>query len=335
MFTLINAVLDWAIGLFDNRIKQTPPTPLGMRWRLGPEELYIHSLDSVENIEYSVENNQMAQINLDWRRNTAAATADPFLRYVGTAEDMQSDGDSIEANLRDRFLYQPIETVATYPGVTLNSFDISTGTANITYHVADTWYQPVDSNAWHVTIGSDFGTQDGIDKFRKFRRKHINLIFKSPRDNSRQVLPKNISPDELRARDTLRDMITENEFRRYLTNGFIMVKGPSGLWYQIFSNQIRIRVYEKGKKVAHLCIHTDEKCPPSDHTINMKLMVEFDEMAVWQNSGLSNINRDCKIALPFINRKYRGLRFSDEQVMGGNLVINGNLAVDMPFAVVA
>ena len=61
-------------------------------------------------------------------------------------------------------------------------------------------------------------TQDAV---KNAIRKNIGApaILKS------KGLLKQISPEEQKARDTLRDMISEAQYRRYLTNGFIMVRG--------------------------------------------------------------------------------------------------------------
>lgn len=99
-------------------------------------------------------------------------------------------------------------------------------------------------------------------------------------------LPAQASAEELKARETLRDMISENEWRRYLTNGFIITKGQSGKWYQIFHQyHERIRVYEAGKHTETLCIHSDQECPPTDHVINMKILAEVDEATLWKSAN--------------------------------------------------
>lgn len=113
-----------------------------------------------------------------------------------------------------------------------------------------------------------------------------NLLIKVK--NTRENLPTKYSLQEQRARDTLRDMLTEQEWRRYATNGFIMVKGSSGCWYQIFAEyNKRINVYRDNKKINNICIHSDKSCPPTDHVINMKVLVEIDETAVWQNGNVA------------------------------------------------
>lgn len=123
-----------------------------------------------------------------------------------------------------------------------------------------------------------------------------NLLIKIGK-RSRDHIPMDVSVPELRARDTLRDMITEKEWRRYVTNGFVMVKGNrsyngSQYWYQIFSDTSkRILVYKDNKHVHNLCIHSDKSCPPSDHVINMKILAEIDEKEIWNGS---NINHPSK-----------------------------------------
>ena len=91
---------------------------------------------------------------------------------------------------------------------------------------------------------------------------------------------------ELKAQNTLRDMLSEADWRRYVTCGFVMIKGAFGNWYQVFRQQKHIIVYNKGKKVNEICIHTDAKCPPTDHIINMKFLIENDENVIWNNGNV-------------------------------------------------
>jgi len=87
-----------------------------------------------------------------------------------------------------------------------------------------------------------------------------------------------MSPEESKALDTLREMISEADFRRYLVYGFILVKGQSGKVYQIFRVQHHTKVWEKGKKVEEVCAYIkDHKIPPTDKLIAFKTMIETDE----------------------------------------------------------
>ena len=109
------------------------------------------------------------------------------------------------------------------------------------------------------------------------RRRMSPVVIKKAKPLSNQV-----DPQEQKARDTLRDMISEAQYRRYITNGFIMVKGPkTGRGYQVFMDHYihRIQVWENGKHINNICIHTDrhQNCPPTDHVINMKIRIECDE----------------------------------------------------------
>ena len=107
------------------------------------------------------------------------------------------------------------------------------------------------------------------------------------------------TPQEMKARQTLRDIITEKDWRRYITNGFVMVKGPSGRYYQIFANRSHTVVWEKNKKIHELCIVTDNDCPPTDHVITIKTMVELDEQSVWDEANLRAVGyRDFSSDFP-------------------------------------
>lgn len=121
-----------------------------------------------------------------------------------------------------------------------------------------------------------FYAKEHIRNINKQRLKD-NLLIKV---NHRQRPFISRSPAEEKARNTLRDMLTEQDWRRYITNGFVMVKGLH-YWYQIFP-RAGVNVYHEGKKINNICIHTDDVCPPTDHVINMMSLIEYDETAVWR-----------------------------------------------------
>jgi len=120
-----------------------------------------------------------------------------------------------------------------------------------------------------------------------------NLLIRV-RGGNRSALANGVPPQELKARNTLRDMLSEAEYRRYLTNSFIMVRGASNRWYQIFNDRSRIvQVYEKNVKVGTLCIHTLRECPPSDHVINMKVLIELDEAGFLKLGNYRDFTKDA------------------------------------------
>ena len=94
------------------------------------------------------------------------------------------------------------------------------------------------------------------------------------------------SPQELKARQALRDLITEKEWRRYAIYGFIMVQGASGWWYQISADRTHTVVREKGERVGEICIVTDKACPPTDHVLTIKALIDLDEQAAWDGANV-------------------------------------------------
>jgi hypothetical protein len=115
---------------------------------------------------------------------------------------------------------------------------------------------------------------------------------------AKQNDPKN-KISEMKARNSLRDMITEKEYRRYLSNGYILVKRistvlpapvrPVKLWYQVFNDQRRIQVYKNNKLVEKICIHTDDSCPPTDHVLNIKMLIETDIHSLYKNANVTTV----------------------------------------------
>ena len=84
--------------------------------------------------------------------------------------------------------------------------------------------------------------------------------------------------NERNAIDTLREMITEIEFRKYVKHGFILVKGNSGDIYQVFRNRDHTKVWRKGQMIKEVCVRiSNRKIPPTDNVIAFKTMIEVDE----------------------------------------------------------
>lgn len=164
--------------------------------------------------------------------------------------------------------------------------DLHTRTGNI-----GTVYFTITSNMVTAAFKSDGPTGTAVfwpypslkQELSRTVKHNLLIQVKSRKSN----LPVKWSPEEQKARDTLRDMLTEKDWRRYITNGFVMVRGSSGYWYQIFANsRERIQVYRDNKRTHRICIHSDPTCPPTDHVINMLVMVELDEQWVWQNGNV-------------------------------------------------
>ena len=85
-------------------------------------------------------------------------------------------------------------------------------------------------------------------------------------------------PSEERAINTLREEISETDYRRYIARGFINVPGASGRVYQIFRRNPHVKVWLRGTLVEEICIVIqDSRVPPTDKLIAFKTMIEADE----------------------------------------------------------
>jgi hypothetical protein len=73
-------------------------------------------------------------------------------------------------------------------------------------------------------------------------------------------------------------MITEEQYRKYLKFGFILVKGQSGLTYQIFRNESHTKVWKNGKIIKEICVRIkDHNIPLTDNVIAFKTIIEASE----------------------------------------------------------
>jgi hypothetical protein len=87
----------------------------------------------------------------------------------------------------------------------------------------------------------------------------------------------NIGPCEQKARDTLREMISESDYRKYLRYGFILTTGRSGKIYQIFAYG-HTKVWEQGVLSDEICVMLkNDKIPHTDRVIALKTMIECSE----------------------------------------------------------
>jgi len=88
------------------------------------------------------------------------------------------------------------------------------------------------------------------------------------------------APDirEIRARETLRRVIGEENYRYFLRKGFITVMNPkSGNTFQIFPGHGITNVYFRGKMTERLCVVMRGDFPPTDSLIMRYLMILNNE----------------------------------------------------------
>lgn len=127
---------------------------------------------------------------------------------------------------------------------------------------------------------------------RKIKRQFLKNYYIIVR--SRANIIKGVPKNELCAIETLREMITEMEYRRYMTHSFITVSVSNGKIYQIFRNRDHVKIWQQGVLIEELCISLkDSKIPPTDKVIALKTMIEIDEESTRK---LGNLYKMDKVA---------------------------------------
>jgi hypothetical protein len=185
--------------------------------------------------------------------------------------------------------------------VTDYSFDHTTGALNVSLNLADISYEAnpnyvanlrehwVPPNPINVE-GYDIRCTNGImelvdgetwfenasvpDKRMRYR-KNLRIQVKSRVDYS---FLKGYTESERKAIDTLREMISESDFRKYLKYGFVTVSGASGRAYQVFRSRSHTKVWDSGVVVEEVCVRIqDWSVPPTDNVIAFMTMIQADE----------------------------------------------------------
>lgn len=121
-----------------------------------------------------------------------------------------------------------------------------------------------------------------------------NFVYpESPKDKLRRIMRERYAPAflrdrleaaaddrERRARETLRKVVGPEEYRRFLTRGFVLVRGRSGLVYQCWpghSIDTITKVWRHGACVERLCVYLTGDFPPTDELIMRALLIMNDE----------------------------------------------------------
>jgi len=109
---------------------------------------------------------------------------------------------------------------------------------------------------------------------------------KTPQEQLREILRSRMSPAihrarkalspaeerEMRARETLRRVVGEGQFQRYLVHGFVTVRHRNGYTYQIFPGHSGVNVWKNGQKIEHWCVLLSGNFPATDQVIMRYLM---------------------------------------------------------------
>ncbi len=153
-----------------------------------------------------------------------------------------------------------------------------TGTGSITSGATTT---DIHDNAtvsmWRLT---DHGSVSGI-RTRVDPRAAIQGIIRSRQSPCIHTCrrPVRTASDirEKRARETLLKVLGESQFRSFLRNGFVTVRGKSGKVYTIHPGSKFTDVYQNGKQIEKLCVIMAGDFPPTDSLIMRFLLILNDE----------------------------------------------------------
>jgi hypothetical protein len=102
------------------------------------------------------------------------------------------------------------------------------------------------------------------------------------------VLP--VDERERRARETLRKVSGESQFRNYLKYGFVTARAKSGRHYQIFPGMKMTKVFEQGALIEELCTYVAGNFPATDQVIVRFLMILNSEEDFRQRSNVFSRN---------------------------------------------
>jgi len=91
---------------------------------------------------------------------------------------------------------------------------------------------------------------------------------------------------EFRARETLRRMIGDGAFLRFLRKGFVSVRAKSGRVYQIFPGHKSTVCWENGKPIKSMCVILQGGFAPTDELIMRYILITTDEEDFWKRGNV-------------------------------------------------
>jgi hypothetical protein len=111
------------------------------------------------------------------------------------------------------------------------------------------------------------------DRFRQIIQSRQAPLFIPSRTPIKAVAEER----EIRARQTLRRILGDDGFRRFLRNGFVSVRANSGKIYQIYPGHGMTVVYDRGTPIEKLCVVLHGDFTPTDSLITRYVMILHDE----------------------------------------------------------
>jgi hypothetical protein len=160
------------------------------------------------------------------------------------------------------------------------------GTASVTYQYGadeDHWFEwgygTTASTCWHdMQALKPLTPQERLAQILKQRQSPLL------RTGSKTRAVTHGDEREMRARQTLRMIVGEEKFQRFIRRGFVTAHNKkSGYTYQIFHSSHHLtHVWKNGKMVQRLCIYLKGNFPPTDFVITMYLLAINNDDRIWQ-----------------------------------------------------
>lgn len=189
-------------------------------------------------------------------KNTVSSTIDNYINSATTA------GIATDGIITDYTVEQNIYN---------NTYEINW--RGYTYSDTAVTYSTEDVEKWTNLIvgGEDYKKQQAKIKMKS------NLVI-HVKSRAVNLIPKDLPQNEQVAIETLREGITEAEFRKYMKCGFLLVPSKSGKIYQVFRNKSHTKVWKGGKLIEEICVRLKNvNVPPTDNVIAFRAMIQIDE----------------------------------------------------------
>jgi hypothetical protein len=201
--------------------------------------------------------------------DTCSTTLSPYSTYTGT-----SDATTIGINNNN---YKNID------------YKISNDWTDVT-SVSDTWPNYINTGNSYYTNTT---TATTYTYYNPWKSSGIGPVL-TPGQRIRQMIRDRMAPAihrsrnrsslsiamdvrEERARQTLRRIIGEQAFRKFIRDGFITVVPKSGLTYRIYPGHDITEVYDRGIMVDRLCVVLSGGFTPTDSLLMRYLLILNDE----------------------------------------------------------
>ena len=220
---------------------------------------------------------QMMQ-TIPWVLATGAATATgPTITYVKNGTNSTDMATGVEYyNIAMQRMTKYVEHLysAQYAWTTDGIVNSSTSTSGkwcqFTYGV----YPGFATNNF-----ANFAPQ----KTAQDRLREIIANRQAPNQFRRESPGRTTDNREARARETLRQVVGEEQYRNFLRAGFVSASNSkSGRIYQIFGGTKFVNVYEHGRMIERLCVYLTGDFPPTDQIIVRYLMALNNEDELWK-----------------------------------------------------